>query len=108
MRQGFHIIGMKRPKSHFGLTPGQWRIVKALCDGADTRRKMVVACHISERTIGTHMTRIHKKLGTDTAAGIILRVLADDAAMAECFPELRKHDTTASDLREVPARIYFD
>lgn len=108
MRSGFHIIGKEGQKTHFGLTPGQWRVVKALCDGADTRRKLVVACHITERTIGTHMTNIHKRLNTDTAAGIILRVLADDAAMAECFPELRKHDTTTSDLREVPTRIHFD
>ena len=98
MRSGWHVIGRQRGEVHFGLTPGQWRVVKALCDGADTRRKMVTACHISERTIGTHMTNIHKRLGTDSAAGIILRVLDDDVARAECFPELRKHDTTTCNM----------
>lgn len=93
MKRGWHVLGRHGIKTYFGLTPAQWRVVKALCDGADTRRKMVVACNITERTIGTHMTNIHKKLGTDSAAGIILRVLDDDVARAECFPELRKHDT---------------
>ena len=90
MKRGWHVFGRHGVKMHFGLTPAQWHVVKVLCDGADTRRKMTVALQVSERTIGTHMTNIHKRLNTDSAAGIILRVLNDDDARAECFPELRK------------------
>jgi len=95
MMQGWHV---HRAKTHFGLTPGQWHIVKAICNGADTRRKLEKTCHLSKSTIGKHVSAIHESLGSKSIAGIVLRVLSDDVARAECFPELRKHDTTTSQM----------
>lgn len=95
MRQGWHV---HRAKTHFGLTPGQWRIVKAICNGADTRRKLEKTCNLSRSTIGQYVSVIHECLGSNSIAGIVLHVLADDAARAECFPELVNHDTTTSNM----------
>lgn len=95
MREGWHV---HRAKTHFGLTPGQWRIVKAICNGADTRRKLEETCNLSRSTIGKYVSIIHECLGSNSMAGIVLCVLSDDAARAECFPELVNHDTTTSNM----------
>ena len=95
MMQGWHV---HRAKTHFGLTPGQWHIVKAICNGADTRRKLEKTCHLSRSTIGKHVSVIHDCLGSESIAGIILQVLADETARAECFPEWGNHDTTTSKM----------
>ncbi len=109
-RQGWHAYRAPYSRTaHWGLSRAEWRVVKALCAGADTRRKLADACCITERTVGTHICKIHAHLGTDSIAGIILKVMSDEAARNECFPELRSHDTaTADSLRKVPTSIWFD
>ncbi len=109
-RQGWHAYRAPYARTpHWGLSRAEWRVVKALCAGADTRRKLADACHVTERTIGSHICKIHAQLHTDSIAGIILKVIANGAARDECFPELRNDDTiTTGHLREMSTSIWFD
>lgn len=109
-RNGWHAYRAPYARTpHWGLSRAEWRVVKALCAGADTRRKMAEACCITERTVGTHISKIHAQLRTDSIAGIILKVIGDDMARNECFPELRNDDTTtAGSLREMSTSIWID
>lgn len=109
-RQGWHAHRAPYARTpHWGLSRAEWRVVKALCAGADTRRKLADACRVTERTIGSHICEIHAQLRTDSIAGIILKVMSSEAARNECFPELRNHDTaTADSLREMSTSIWFD
>lgn len=109
-RRGWHAYRAPYGRTqHWGLSRAEWRVVKAVCAGADTRCKLAEACHITERTVGTHISNIHTRLDTDSVAGIILRVIGNRAARDECFPELRSDvTTTAGSLREMSTSIWFD
>lgn len=70
------------------LTPREWQVVELVCRGIDSYVGMAAALTISQKTVQTHLHSVYGKLGIDSPAKIVLRVMHDSQARERCFPSL--------------------
>lgn len=83
---GFH----KRPKSPnpFGLSNREWEVMRAVCAGHDSSKKLARHLGLSERTTRSHLSTIHGKMQCESTLACVLKIIATDEARMACFPDL--------------------
>ncbi len=96
---GYH----KRKKASlhpFGLTNREWEIMRAVCAGHDSSKRLGLHFGISERTARCHLSTIHSKMKCESTLSCVLKIIATDEARVVCFPHL----TTSTEHQLLLAR----
>ena len=83
-----------KARQHLGLTPGEWRIVLAICAGHTTYKSIARQCCISQRTVQTHLAAIYPAVGVDNMPALVLRVMGDSEARKAAWPWLKISEIT--------------
>ena len=70
LQEGFHKMSCDSQTSLTDLTKTEWEIVQMLADGLQIKEIAKQRC-VSPRTVDTHVSNIHEKLGTHTIGAIV-------------------------------------
>lgn len=88
------------------LTPAEWEVVKRVCAGCNTRRKIAASLRIADRTVAAHLFSIFRKLHIHNRPALILKMENDPVARELCFPRHAAVQETAPGVFMIKLTLY--